>query len=46
MLANKLIEKMPDFRNAKEHYQSFIKKKEKNRISKTIKRNYSTTKNV
>ena len=26
-LANKLIEKIPDPRNAKEHYQSFIRKK-------------------
>ena len=27
MLANKLIEKVPDLRNTKEHYQSFIRKK-------------------
>ena len=27
MLANKLIEKIPDPCNAKEHYQSFIRKK-------------------
>ena len=27
LLANKLIEKIPDSRNAKEHYQSFIRKK-------------------
>ena len=27
MLASKLIEKIPDSRNAKEHYQSFIRKK-------------------
>ena len=27
LLANKLIEKIPDPHNAKEHYQSFIKKK-------------------
>ena len=27
LLANKLIEKIPDPRNAKEHYQSFIRKK-------------------
>ena len=27
MLANKLIEKIPDPRNAKEHYQSFTRKK-------------------
>ena len=26
-MANKLIEKIPDPRNAKEHYQSFIRKK-------------------
>ena len=28
MLENKLIEKIPDPRNAKEHYQSFISKKD------------------
>ena len=27
LLANKVIERMPDPRNAKEHYQSFIRKK-------------------
>ena len=27
LLANKLIEKIPNFRNATEHYQSFIRKK-------------------
>ena len=27
LLANKLIEKIPDSRNAKEHYQSFLRKK-------------------
>ena len=27
LLANKLIEKIPDPGNAKEHYQSFIRKK-------------------
>ena len=27
LLANKLIEKIPDPRNVKEHYQSFIRKK-------------------
>ena len=26
LLANKLIEKVPDPRNAKEHYQSFLRK--------------------
>ena len=27
LLANKLTEKLPDLRNAKEHYRSFIRKK-------------------
>ena len=44
LLANKLIEKIPDPRNAKEHYQSFVKK-EKHKISKIIKNNYSSTRN-
>ena len=44
LLVNKLKEKIPDSRNAKEHYQSFIRKKKK-KISKTIKNNYSLTKN-
>ena len=35
LIANKLIEKTPDPRNAKEHYQSFIRKK----ISKTVRNN-------
>ena len=35
LLANKLIEKIPDLRNAKENYQSFITQK-KHKISKTI----------
>ena len=43
LLVNKLKEKIPDSRNAKEHYQSIIRKK-KNKISKTIKNNYSLTK--
>ena len=30
LLANKLIEKIPDPHNAKEHYQSFIRKKRTN----------------
>ena len=30
LLENKLIEKIPDPRNAKEHYQSFIRKKRTN----------------
>ena len=29
VFVNKLIEKIPDPRNAKEHYQSFVKKKKK-----------------
>ena len=29
-LANRLIEKVPDPRNTKEHYQSFIRKKAEN----------------
>ena len=44
LLANKLIEKVPDPRNAKEHYESFLRKK-KQKISKTIKNNYLSTKN-
>ena len=39
MLATKLTEEIPDPRNANEHYQPFIRKK--NKISKTIKNNYS-----
>ena len=30
LLANKLIEKLPDSRHAEEHYQSFIRKKSNN----------------
>ena len=30
LLADKLLEKLPDPRNAKEHYQSFIRKKNRN----------------
>ena len=44
LLANKLIERIPDPRNAKQHYQPFIKKK-KLKISKIIKNNYLLTKN-
>ena len=43
LLANKLIERIPDPRNAKQHYQPFIKKK-KLKISKIIKNNYLLTK--
>ena len=39
LLANKLIEKIPDPRNAKEHYQSFIRKK----ITKFVKRSEIVT---
>ena len=34
LLANKLIENVPDPRNAKEHYESFLRKK--NRKSEII----------
>ena len=44
LLANKLIEKIPDPRNAKEHYQLCIRKKIK--INKTIRNNYLSTKNL
>ena len=44
LLATKLTEKIPDPRNAKEHYQSYIRKK-KHKINKTIKNNYSGNKN-
>ena len=36
LLANKLIEKIPDPRNAKEHHQAFIKKTQTQK--KTIKK--------
>ena len=35
MLTNKLIEKIPDPRNAKEHYQSFIRKKNTKSVKKS-----------
>ena len=35
LLANKLIEKTSDPRNAKEHYQSFIRKKKKKSVKKS-----------
>ena len=44
LLSIKLIEKIADPCNAKEHYQLFLIKKHK--ISKTIKNNYSGTKNI
>ena len=43
LLANKLIEKIPDPHSDKE--LSIIYKKEKYKISKTIKNNYLSTKN-
>ena len=42
-LANKLIEKITDSRNAKEHCQSFIRKKP-HKISITIRNNYLSPK--
>ena len=42
LLVNKLIEKIPDSRNATEHYQLSVRKK--NKISKTIRNNYVSTK--
>ena len=38
LLANKLIEKIPDPHNAKKHYQSFIRKKQQQKTSKTIRK--------
>ena len=35
LLANKLIEKIPDPRNAKGHYQSFIRKKSKKSVKQS-----------
>ena len=46
LLANKIKEKIPDSCNAKEHYQSYIYKKEKPKISNTIRNNYLSTKNI
>ena len=40
LLENKLTEKIPDPRNAKEHYQLIIYKKEKQKNSKTSRNNY------
>ena len=37
LLANKLMKKIPDPHNAKKHYQSFIRKKNK-KTSKTIRK--------
>ena len=35
LLANKLIEKAPDPRNAKEHYESFLRKKNRKSIKQS-----------
>ena len=35
LLANKLIEKVPDPRNAKEHYESLLKKKNKKLVKQS-----------
>ena len=43
LLPNKLIKNIPDLRNAKKHYQSFIIKK---KMSKAIRNNYLSAKNV
>ena len=43
LIANKLIEKVPDSRNAKECCESFLKNKNK-KIPKRIKNNYLATK--
>ena len=37
LLANKSIEKIPDPRNAKEHYQSFIRKKNTKSLKQSTK---------
>ena len=39
LLAIKLIEKIPDATNAKQNYQSYLKRKNKHKIGKTIKNN-------
>ena len=39
LLAIKSIEKIPDATNAKQNYQSYLKRKNKHKISKTIKNN-------
>ena len=38
LLPNKLTEKVPNFRNAKEHYELFLIKK--NKIRKTTRNSY------
>ena len=37
LLTNKLIEKVPDRRNAKEHYESFLSKKNKKSVKQSEK---------
>ena len=44
LLANRLIQKVPDPRNAKEHYESFLRKR--NKTNKTIRNNYLSTRNA
>ena len=39
LLAIKLIEKISDATNAKQNYQSYLKRKNKHKIGKTIKNN-------
>ena len=40
LLANKLIEKVPDPRKAKEHYQSFIRKKNRKSVKQSETNTY------
>ena len=42
LLANKLIEKIPDPHNAKEHYQSFIRKKTTKSVKQSEMITYQT----
>ena len=35
LLANKLMQKVPDFRNAKDHYNSFLRKKNKKSVKQS-----------
>ena len=35
LLANKLIENVPDSRNAKEHYESFLRKRNRKSVKKS-----------
>ena len=38
-LSIKLIEKIPDATNAKQNYETYLKRKNKHKIGKTIKNN-------